>query len=150
VRATRTLVLLAAFLAVLLRGASFVGADPRASAGYRIVVNPANPVEAVDHRFLSEAFLKKTTRWPTDVLIRPVDQSTDSVSRRAFSEDVLKRSVAAVKSYWQQLVFSGRGVPPPELEDDGEVIKFVARNPGGIGYVSPGANVAGTKTIPVR
>jgi ABC-type phosphate transport system substrate-binding protein len=150
VRATRTLVLSAVFLALVCRGTSSVRAESRGSAGYRVIVNVANPVDAVDRRFVSEAFFKKTTRWPNDLLIRPVDQSSDSASRRAFSEDVMKRSVAAVKSYWQQMVFSGRGVPPPELDDDAEVVKFVVRNPGAIGYVSPGANVTGAKTIAVR
>jgi len=150
VRATRTLVLSAVFLVGVLCGTSSVGADPRAAGGYRIIVNAANTVEAVDRRFVSDAFFKKTTRWPNDLFIRPVDQSADSASRRAFSEDVLKRSVAAVKSYWQQMVFSGRGVPPPELDSDAEVVKFVVLNPGAIGYVSPGANVAGAKTISVR
>ncbi len=147
-RATRTLS--AVFLVAILCGTSAVGADPRLAPGYRVIVNAANTVEAVDRRFLSEAFFKKTTRWPNDLFVRPVDQSADSASRHAFSEDVLKRSVAAVKSYWQQMVFSGRGVPPPELDSDTEVVKFVVRNPGAIGYVSPAANVAGAKTIAVR
>ena len=154
-RPLRALVLFAVVLSATLAGMaggtmSFGGGDSRASAGYRIVVNASNPIDAVDRRFLTEAFFKKTTRWPNDLLIRPADQSTDSTVRRAFSDDVLRRSVAAVKSYWQQMVFSGRGVPPPELDDDAEVIKFVARNPGAVGYVSPGANVAGVKPIAMR
>jgi ABC-type phosphate transport system substrate-binding protein len=150
VRATRALVLSAVLLSATLGGMSSRGADVRGGAGYRMIVNASNPVETVDRRFLTEAFFKKTTRWPNDLLIRPADQSTDSPARRAFSDDVLRRSVAAVKSYWQQMVFSGRGLPPPELDDDAEVVKFVVRNPGAIGYVSPGANVAGAKPIGVR
>lgn len=126
------------------------GADPHAVAGYRVIVNVANAVDAVDRHFLSDAFLKKTTRWGNDVLIRPVDLASDSASRRAFSEDVMKKSVGAVKSYWQQMVFSGRNVPPPELEADAEVVRFVVHNPGGLGYVSPSADVTGVKPIAVR
>jgi ABC-type phosphate transport system substrate-binding protein len=114
---------------------------------FRVIVHPSNPVTSVDQRFLADAFLKKVTRWAHDEAIRPVDLHVDSTVRRHFSDDALKRSVAAVKSYWQQLVFSGRGVPPPEMDNDEQVVKFVLRNPGAIGYVSGTANVEGAKVV---
>jgi ABC-type phosphate transport system substrate-binding protein len=117
---------------------------------FHVIVHPSNPAAGLDHRFVADAFLKKVTRWPDDSLIRPVDLHPDLAARRRFNEDTLKRSVAAVKSYWQQMVFSGRGVPPPELDDDKQVVRFVLRNPGAIGYVSGGANVEGAKIVPLR
>lgn len=138
------LVLAFALLAAVGTGAAS-GAD-----GFRIIVNPDNPVSSVDRRFLADVYLKKATRWSSDEAIRPVDLGPGSPARRAFSDDVLRRSVSAVKSYWQQMVFSGRGVPPPELDNDGEVVKFVLKNRGAVGYVSSGSEVAGAKIVPVR
>ncbi len=125
------------------------GADPRAS-GWRVIVNPQNLVASVDRKFLAEAFFKKTTRWPNDELIRPVDLEPDASIRRRFSDEVLKKSVAAVKSYWQQMVFSGRGLPPPELDNEDQVVRFVLKNPGAIGYVSGNTDLQGAKVIPLR
>jgi ABC-type phosphate transport system substrate-binding protein len=122
----------------------------RGAEGFRIIVNPDNPIDSIDRRFLTDVYFKKTTRWSNDEAIRPVDLSAGSSIRRTFSDDVLKRSVSAVKSYWQQMVFSGRGVPPPELDSDGEVVKFVLKNRGAVGYVSGSADVAGAKIVPVR
>jgi ABC-type phosphate transport system substrate-binding protein len=150
VRVLRVCTLLFVLPAVLCGRSSPVGADQRTGVGYRVIVNAANPAESVDRRFLTDAFLKKVTRWPTDLFIRPADQAPDSTARQAFCDDVLRRSVSAVKSYWQQMVFSGRGVPPPELDGDAEVLKFVLRSPGAVGYVSAGANVAGAKIIAVK
>jgi ABC-type phosphate transport system substrate-binding protein len=118
--------------------------------GFRVIVNPDNPVSSIDRRFLADVYLKKATRWPSDEAIRPVDLGPGSPIRRAFSDDILKRSVSAIKSYWQQMVFSGRGVPPPELDSDGEVVRFVLKNRGAVGYVSGGSDVAGAKIVPVR
>ncbi len=117
---------------------------------FRVIVNRENPVAAVDRRFLAEAFLKKTTRWPNDQVIHPVDLDPDSEVRHHFSENVLRRSVSAVKSYWQQQIFSGRDVPPPELKSDDAVVKYVVANSGAVGYVSGRANVDGAKVVPVR
>jgi hypothetical protein len=91
--------------------------------------------------------LKKTTRWSNDDVIRPVDLIPDSPVRERFSQEVLKRSISEVKSYWQQVIFSGRDVPPPELADDDAVLKFVAKNRGAIGYVSGTARLADVRPV---
>jgi ABC-type phosphate transport system substrate-binding protein len=141
----------ATFLLLVLVFSAAVGTRAASGAdGFRIIVNPDNPIGSLDRRFLTDVYLKKTTRWPSDEAIRPVDLGPGSPIRRAFSDDVLKRSVSAIKSYWQQMVFSGRGVPPPELDSDGEVLKFVLKNHGAIGYVSGGTDVAGAKIVLVR
>jgi ABC-type phosphate transport system substrate-binding protein len=124
--------------------------SPAATGGYQVIVNPANPITSVERRFLLDAFLKKVTRWPGDELIRPADLDVGSPVRRRFSDQVLRRSVAAVKSYWQQLVFSGRDVPPPELDTDWQMVRYVLKYPGAIGYVGLGANLDGVKIMTVR
>jgi ABC-type phosphate transport system substrate-binding protein len=146
VRAIRAILVLFVFLAV------FCGDRSLSVAGgwYRVIVNPASPMDELDRRFLAEAFLKKSTRWPNDELIRPVDLNPGSAVRRAFSDDVVKKSVSAVKSYWQQMVFSGRGVPPPEMDSEDEVVAFVLKNRGAVGYVSATTNVLGAKILPLR
>lgn len=138
----RSFALLLAVLAWL--AAPRIGASPLA---YRVIVNPANPATSLDHRFLTDAFLKKTTRWPGGELIRPVDLAPESATRRRFSDDVLSRSVAAVKSYWQQMIFSGRAVPPPELDSDEEVIRYVAKYAGAVGYISGTSDASGVKVV---
>jgi ABC-type phosphate transport system substrate-binding protein len=127
-----------------------VAADTRPTTEPRIIVHPQNPITSLDRKFVADAFLKKVTRWPHDEQIRPVDLDADSAVRRRFSEDVLKRSVAAIKSYWQQMVFSGRGVPPPELDAEELIVRYVLRNPGAIGYVSGATTVETAKVVPIR
>jgi ABC-type phosphate transport system substrate-binding protein len=130
--------------------ASFAAMGARATSppAYVVIVHPANPTTSMNRRFLADAFLKKTTRWDNGETIRPVDQAPESSVRRRFSDEVLKRSVAAVRNYWQQIIFAGRGVPPPELSGDEEVIKYVTDHAGAVGYVS-GSNTGGAKVITV-
>jgi ABC-type phosphate transport system substrate-binding protein len=117
---------------------------------FLVIVQEGNPNVVLDRSVLAEAFLKKTTRWPSGDVIKPVDLPPDSPAREHFSREVVKRSVAAVKSYWQQIIFSGRDVPPLEVASDDEVIKYVQTHHGAIGYVSGGAHLAGVKTVSVR
>lgn len=121
-----------------------------APPSFRVIVHPDLPYSTLERRVVADLFLKKVTRWPTGETALPVDLASDSVVRQRFSEDVLGRSVAAVKSYWQQLIFAGRGVPPPELESEEQVLSFVARHPGSIGYVSGAGGVPGAKVLSVH
>jgi ABC-type phosphate transport system substrate-binding protein len=125
--------------------AAFAEARP----AFIVIVNPHTQVTRVDRRFLSEAFLRRTTRWPDDTPILPVDQGPDSPARVRFSLDVLARSVSAVRSFWQQRIFSGQGLPPPELSADAEVVTFVASHPGALGYVAYGTRIDGVRALEV-
>lgn len=125
-------------------------AEGRITSDLRVIVNPRNSVISVDRKFLADAFFKRVTRWGHLEAIRPVDLRPDAPARLAFSEAVLRRSVAAVKTYWQQAVFAGRDVPPPELETEDEVVRFVLRNPGAVGYVSGAANIGNARVLPVK
>jgi hypothetical protein len=117
---------------------------------FRVIVHPDNPSTALSRDFLIDVFLKRTTRWNDGETIRPVDQRSDSFVRRRFSESVLQRSVAAVKSYWQQRIFSGRELPPPELESDEAVVNYVMKHRGAVGYVSGAAKLDRAKPVQLQ
>lgn len=116
---------------------------------FRIIVHPDNPSTGESRTFLSDAFLKKVTQWRDGHTIKPVDQHHRSAVREDFSKRVLRRSVAAIREYWQQRIFSGRGVPPPELPSDEAVVDYVLRNRGAVGYVRADTNLRGARVLQV-
>jgi ABC-type phosphate transport system substrate-binding protein len=105
------------------------------SDGFQLIVNSANPVASLSREKASKMFLKKISKWDSGAAVAPVDLDQGSPVRAAFSRAVHGKPVSAVVSYWQQLIFSGRDVPPPEKGSDAAVIAFVKANPGAIGYV---------------
>ncbi|MEO7034159.1 MAG: hypothetical protein ABI548_09725 [Polyangiaceae bacterium] len=130
---------------VLSRGTARAAPVPE----FRVIVHPENPASELSRDFLAEAFLKRTTRWGNGEALRPVDQRSTSVARKKFSDSVLRRSVAAVKNYWQQRIFSGRDLPPPELESDEAVVAYVVNHRGAVGYVSGSAKLDKAKPVVV-
>lgn len=103
---------------------------------YKVVVNTANPVARLSRSEVSRLFLKKVTAWPDATPVALVEQRASAPVRETFTKDVHGRQVASVTTYWQQMIFSGRAVPPPEKASDAEVVAFVSENRAGIGYVS--------------
>jgi ABC-type phosphate transport system substrate-binding protein len=136
-----------AFIVVALAAAAAAAESARP---YVVIANPGTTVSRLDRKFVSEAFLRRVTRWPDDTPIRPVDLGPDTRARIRFSEEVLSRSVASVRSYWQQRIFSGQGLPPPELGDDDAVVSYVLSHAGAIGYVAGGTALNGAKVLEVN
>jgi hypothetical protein len=127
-----------------------VCADTATPPAFKIIVHPNNPVHSMSQDFLAQAFFKQTMRWNSGAAIEPVDLPLSAPARAAFSNRVLKRSVPAVRAYWLQRIFSGRQVPPLELDSDAAVVRFVSSSPGAVGYVSLAAQTATTKVVPVQ
>ena len=125
-------------------------ARAQGESGYRIVVNGRNGVERMSRDELSRLFLKKTTSWSNGQTVAIVDRAEASDVRQKFTADVHQRQVRAVKRYWQQMIFGGRAVPPPEKASDDEVLAYVRSNPNAIGYVSASTSLGdGVKTVNV-
>lgn len=116
---------------------------------YVVIVHPSNPTVSLKAADLARMFLRQSTSWPNGWPVAPVDLAGSGPVREAFSQQVLDRPARAVKNYWKQQIFSGRGVPPPERDNESEVVKFVLSNRGAIGYVAP-ASVGSAKILQVR
>jgi ABC-type phosphate transport system substrate-binding protein len=129
--------------------AVLLAAAPAAADGFKVVVHPDNPATELDRDTLSRLLLKKTLRWQDGVAVQPVEPATLPL-RTAFADQVHRKSLNAVKSYWTQLIFSGRDVPPLERAGDAEVLAFVRATRGAVGYVSASADATGVKVLSVR
>ena len=117
---------------------------------FRIIINSSNPIRTMSKKEIGRIFLKKQEEWPNGFGITVVDQRPDEPVREAFSRVILQKDPSAVEAYWSKLIFSGMGVPPIKLASNAEVVNFVSRNVGSIGYVSAGTPlVADVKALEV-
>ena len=144
------LLLVVGVLRVVGHAPSATADDSKSSPAFVVVAHPKVPVASASSGLLTDVFLKRRTRWEDGEKVYPVDLKATSPVRERFSQSVLKRSVAAVRNYWQQRIFSGRALPPPELDSEKAVVRYVANHPGGIGYVGGDTELAGVKVLSVR
>jgi len=117
---------------------------------YKVIVNNSNSVTTLSKAEVSSIFLKRQNKWSDNSKIVPVDLESKSSVRASFSKDLLRKSVAQVRAYWQQKVFAGKATPPLEFNTDAEVVNYIKNNPKAIGYVSSETNVSGVKVITVN
>jgi len=135
---------IALFLAVALAPAA-------AQDAVVVIVHADNPVSSFTTREVSDLFLKKAGTFPDGTKAVPVDLGERSDVRGAFSRWIHRKTTSAIKAYWQQMIFSGRGVPPPEKSSTADVMAFVRGQRGGIGYVPQGTPLSpGVKAVTVQ
>ncbi len=143
-------------LVQILTGASalvmFCAAMPAravAQSNFVVVVNAANPASNIPKTELAALFTKKTREWEDGTPVLPVDLPSDDPTREAFTLAIHGKSPQAIRAYWQQQIFSGREVPPPERNSDEQVLAYVRSTAGAVGYVratarlGPGVKVVG-------
>ncbi len=111
-----------------------------------VVINPDNPVTLSDKE-IKRIFLGKMKSYPGGSAILPVNHSSKSDVRKHFDQHALGKSSKQIKAYWSRLMFSGKGNPPKELDNDAKVIELVAENPAVIGYINADSKTERVKAI---
>jgi ABC-type phosphate transport system substrate-binding protein len=105
-----------------------------ARADVVVVVHPSN-ASALDASAISRLFLGKAKTFPDGAQAVPIAQKEGNAAREAFNTRYVQKTGSQLKAYWSQLVFTGKGTPPKEVDNDEEVKKLVSANPNMIGYL---------------
>ena len=125
---------------------SFVGAQ---DAELKIIGNAGTTPDSISKSDIARVFLKKKTKWPDGRPAIPVGQTRAPELRTEFSNEILGMSLDMVESHWQAQVFSGRGTPPKVLNGDADVVDYVRRTPGAVGYVSAAADTSSVTVLKI-
>jgi hypothetical protein len=123
--------------------------DAQDASAYKVIVNASNATPPLSRLKVGEMFLKKAPRWPDGAAVMPVEQSAKTPMRQRFTLEIYGKQVIAISAYWQQMIFSGKGIPPPEKSTDADVVAYVRDTPGGIGYVWAGADTSSVRVVAV-
>lgn len=134
----------ALIVAVLLGGGP--GTPAQASTEILVVAHTDVPVDTIDAKTVQRIYLGKKTTWEDQSQILPVMLTTGPVHEE-FVEDLVGRSEHRFATYWRQMVFTGKGVPPRSFDTEEDLVGFVKMTPGAVGYVSPATDVTGVKTL---
>jgi TonB family protein len=114
----------------------------------RIIANPSVKAEAISASEVKSVFLGERNSLRDGTHVEPV-LSKGGPAHEAFVRDYLATNDEALQNYYRSLVFTGRGSMPKALHSDAEVVAYVAKTRGAIGYVSSTATLDGVRTLAV-
>lgn len=103
-----------------------------AHADLAIVMHPDSLVVSLDRAQLINIYMGRYRQLPTGKAALPVDLNA---LKERFYRALVNKDLAEINSYWARLVFSGQVAPPLQLESAAEVLDYVRRNPGALGFI---------------
>jgi len=133
----------------LLAAALTFGVATASAADFKVVANPGITVSAISASDLKDVFLATKTSLSDGTHVEPVWEK-GGATHEAFLKQYVGKTDAAVGTYYRSLVFTGKASMPKTLGTDAEVVAYVAKTKGAIGYVSADANTDKVKTLDVK
>ena len=114
----------------------------------KVIANSSVKADTISAGELKKVFLEEKTSLGDGKHVEPVLEK-DGPVHAAFLQEYLGISEDDLQTYYSTLVFTGKGFMPKVLGSDAEVVAYVARTRGAIGYVSDAASVEGVKILAI-
>jgi ABC-type phosphate transport system substrate-binding protein len=125
-----------------------IGSTSTLSAEETVLVNGASTVAGISEDDLKDYYLGKKASWPDGSKVTVV-----VLKDGASHENLMKKlgkSTSQFSTGWKKLVFTGKGSMPEQVGSEDELVAFVAKTPGSIGYADAGKVKDGVKAIPTK
>ena len=114
-----------------------------------MIVHPTNEAVSVSRNEIQKIYLNKKVRWGDGSRIVPVTLQVMDIQALFLKQNILK-TPRQFSTFWKRQFFTGKGVPPTTFANEDDVVSFVARTPGGIGFVSRKASLNGVRLLAIR
>lgn len=111
-----------------------------------IIANDSVLQDKIDRETLKNVYLANLTNWENGDSIRVVMLKNGSVHEE-FVRNVVGSTPQKFKNLWMQIVFTGAGRPPKIVKTEKEMLSYVAKTKGAIGYIRGGREVKDTKIL---
>lgn len=133
---------LAAVLLILFASSLAHGAD------VVVIAHPSVKADQISAAELRSLFLLEQKTLSDGSHMEPV-LARSGAAHALFLKRYMGKSDDDLRNYYRTLVFTGTGWMPKSLASDAEIIEYVARTRGAIGYVDNGATLTGVKVLAV-
>jgi hypothetical protein len=125
-----------------------VAAAPSAST-LKLIANESVTASTISIDEVKEVFLFTAPSFRNGDRIVPVLEE-GGPAHELFLKEYVRKSDAALQTYYRSLVFTGKAKLPKILRTDAEVVAYVAKTRGAVGYVRAETDSPGTKTLHVK
>lgn len=113
-----------------------------------VILHGSSSVAFLSENDLRDYYLGRKTNWPDGskvvVVVLKDGPSHDSLMKK------LGKSGSQFTTGWKKLVFTGKGAMPEQVSNEDDLVDFVAKTPGAIGYVDVDKAKEGVNAIAVK
>ena len=113
----------------------------------KVIANPSVRADSISASDLRSVFLEEKSLLAGSH-VEPV-LARGGPAHDVFLRLYLGRTDSDLQTYYRSLVFTGRGAMPRTLSSDAEIVAYVARTRGAIGYLNPEASADGVRVLTI-
>jgi hypothetical protein len=118
------------------------------AADVKMIANSSVAASAISAGDIKDVFLLDKDSLGSSH-VEPV-LTKGGATHEAFIKEYLGKNDTALQAFYRSLVFTGKASMPKSLASDAEVVAYVAKTKGAIGYVSNAASTEGVKVLQVK
>lgn len=119
------------------------------AADFKVIANGNVGASSVSAEELKAVFLQEKSSLSDGSRVVPVLIKGGPAHER-FVKQYLGKTEDALMTYYRSLVFTGKGLMPKTLDSDAEVLAYVAKTKGAIGYISSSGGTEGVKVLELK
>lgn len=114
-----------------------------------VVANPSVKTSEIGADELKQVFLGAKSSLSDGSAVEPV-LSQGGPTHEAFLKAHVGKTDPALRNHFKSLVFTGKGSMPKSFASDADIVAYVAKTKGAVGYVSAGAALGGAKKLAIK
>ena len=119
------------------------------SADFKVIANNSVEASSISTDDIKAVFLQEKNTLSDGSRVVPVI-AKGGLAHERFVKQYLGKTEDALMTYYRSLVFTGKGLMPKTLGSDDEMLTYVAKTKGAIGYISASASTDGVKVLEVK
>jgi TonB family protein len=124
------------------------GAARAQGTDIKVIANSGVRVDTISAAELKRIFLEENNSLSDGTHVAPVLQKNGSV-HETFLKTYLDRTDDDLQNYYRALLFSGRASMPKEVGSNAEMVAYVAKTRGAIGYVGAETSSDSVKVLKI-
>ncbi len=110
-----------------------------------VITHPSVSDKSISKSDLKKIYLGTKIKWGNKKKIHFVTLKSGD-GHKSLLKAYINKTPSQFKNYWKKRVFTGKGKMPKSFKSDKEMIAYVAKTPGAIGYIST-ASAADAKKV---
>lgn len=119
------------------------------AADFKVIANAGIKVTEISANDLKDIFLATKSSLGDGTHVEPVWEK-GGATHEAFLKEYVGKTDAAVGTYFRSLVFTGKASMPKSVATDADVVAYVEKTKGAIGYVAAATSPGEAKVLDVK
>jgi ABC-type phosphate transport system substrate-binding protein len=114
-----------------------------------VIANNDGTAASLDAASLKNIYLGKKLMWDNSNKVVLTMLKSGS-THESFLNKYVNKTPEQFSNYWNQLLFTGAGTPPTPFNNEKELVDFVKRTRGAIGYIDSATAHDGVKVVTIK